>query len=245
MTRDKDKSYQFIGQVRGRLYGFFSALFKKQPDLKILKDFIAFCQAEENISLLPGGLVPCETFMELERKIYRGKDMGEASQVELRYSVEYAHLFLLPWGVYPFESFYRGKKRSLMDKPWEEVRNFYGKLGATKDKRELHPEDHISVELGFMSFTSFLAGETAGEGGDFCFLLELQADFLAGHLLKWVPGLKENIVKNRHADLYRPVICLLEVLCQKDLQELRDSTRARGKDPATGFPPDKLPKQQR
>lgn len=199
MTHNNELSW-IRGQSRGKLYGFFSAFFSKEANLEKLDNFHKECLSQET------------------------KEMDKAEKdkedEELKYRVEFAHLFLLPEGVRPYESVYRGKKKLLMDKPWEEVKNFYRKVGVVKDKKEHHPEDHISVELGFMSFNSHLTAESLEEERDISLLVKLQVEFLEEHLLKWLPQLKDNILENKYAGIYRPLAKLVEEFVQADIDNL-------------------------
>ena len=208
-------------QGRGKLYGFFSAFFSKEVNLEKLDNFHKEClsretkEMEEKFGNIITGSDSYSQLMEYKNKAEKDKE-----DEELKYRVEFAHLFLLPEGVRPYESVYRGKKKLLMDKPWEEVKNFYRKVGVVKDKEEHHPEDHISVELGFMSFISHLTAESLEEERDVSPLVKLQIEFLQEHLLKWLPQLKDNILENKYADIYRPLVKLVEEFLQTDIDNL-------------------------
>lgn len=208
---------------RGKLYGIFSSAFRSSIDLEKMRNFVETCSSDEgkNLSSLCGNfLTNSSEFTEL--KDYYLKAEKDQENEELKYKVEYTHLFLLPEGVHPYESVYRGKKKLLMDKPWEEVRKFYRRLGVIKDKDELHPEDHISTELGFMSFMSYLTLESLIEDKDIIVLVKLQVEFIENHLLKWVPQLKENIIENKYSDIYKPVILLVNDFINTDLEKLKE-----------------------
>lgn len=106
--------------------------------------------------------------------------------------VEYAHLFLLPEGVKPYESVYRSSERMLQQKPWQDVKHFYNVNGFVLEKGELHPEDHISVEFAFMAGLI-----EQGEQED------VQQSFLSEHMIQWIPDLLEDVIKNPYASFYR------------------------------------------
>ncbi len=208
---------------RGELYGLLSSAFRSAVDLEKMKSLLKICSGDEEKTinaLFREFLTETKEYEQLRERY--GKAEKDRENEELKYRVEYAHLFLLPEGVHPYESVYRGKKKLLMDKPWEEVRNFYRRVGVKKDKEELHPEDHISTELGFMSFLSYLILESLGEDKDVTPLVELQVEFMENHLLQWVPQLKDNILENKHADIYKPVILLAYHFILYDLKKLKE-----------------------
>lgn len=134
---------------------------------------------------------------------------------ELRLQKEFARLFLLPGGVYPYESIYRGTQQLLMDKPWEEVRKTYRSLGLEKDSSEFLPEDHIAVELGFVASLAYMTSEARGRA--LKDLQGIQLDFLSEHLEKWVPHLAADIrEKSGPEEFYHMVAQVLQDLLELD-----------------------------
>lgn len=212
---------------RGMLYGLFSSAFRSTIDLEKMKNIFDVCESDEvkNLSSLSSNFFTNSSEFNQLKEYYLKAEKDQENE-ELKFKVEYAHLFLLPEGVHPYESVYRGRKKLLMDKPWEEVRKFYRRVGAMKDKEELHPEDHISTELGFMSFMSYLTMESLTENKDITALVKLQVEFIEEHLLKWIPQLKDNIVENKYSDIYKPVILLVNDFINTDLTKLKEITKA-------------------
>ncbi len=224
------------GRSRGVLYSFFSAVFNDEVKMENVEEFIK----EENINHLKGifSLLPPEKGEPLRECLEtmaadwqkRCKEYGlEEESLELRR--EFAYLFLTPKGVYPFESVYRGQKNLLMDKPWEEVRAFYRRLGLEKEKKQLHPEDHAAVELGLMAVLAFLSGgelpgpeeeEMAEEEGYLA--LQAQQDFLQEHLLAWLPQLCADIVGKTRHPFYRAAASLTALFLEADRQMLQNLT---------------------
>lgn len=153
----------------------------------------------------------------------------EVETVNLNLRKEFAYLFLTPQGVHPYESIYVGKRSLLMDRPWEEVKGFYRSIGMEKDKKEIHPEDHIAVELGFMATFSFLSGRTLRgtevdeiDENELSFALRVQYDFLEQHLLKWVPGLCHDILEKTRHPFYRSIAELTRGFLDADYIMLRE-----------------------
>lgn len=238
IKKQEEENQQWIqGKGRGILYSFLSQIFRDEVSWQKVSDFFQ----EENIKPLKSVItqLPPEKAQHLWECLnnlresmggaFKGKE-EESGSLDLRR--EFAYLFLTPHGVYPFESIYLGKTKLLMDKPWEEVRAFYRSIGIEKDKKEMHPEDHIAVELGFMASFSYLSGDFLTYEGEEKideeereFLIRVQHDFLEQHLLKWVPGLCDDImVKTRHP-FYHGVAALTKWFLECDLSMLEGSLK--------------------
>ncbi len=218
------------GSSRGILYSFLSAAFKDEMNDRQLEEFLNkdnITSLKHSLALLPeekaAPLLSC--IDELAASWRNGTFGKEAEILELR--KEFAYLFLTPHGVNPFESIYRGKRKQLMDTPWEKVREFYRQLGLEKDKQEKHPEDHVAVELGFMASLAFLSGRALpGLGPDevsaeeIKAALHVQCDFLKQHLLQWLPRLGEDIAEKSRHPFYRSIAELMGQLLQADREML-------------------------
>jgi TorA maturation chaperone TorD len=217
------------------LYSFLSQVFRDEVGWQKVSDFFQ----EENMTVLASIIaqLPPEKAQLLNQCLsnlresagrnFNGKEK-EFGSLDLR--KEFAYLFLTPQGVYPFESVYLGKKKLLMDKPWEEVRAFYRSIGIEKDKSEIHLEDHIAVELGFMASFSYLSGDFLSYEGEEKideeekeFLIQVQHDFLEQHLLKWAPGLCDDIMAKTRHPFYHGVAALTRWFLACDLSMLEES----------------------
>ena len=126
--------------------------------------------------------------------------------------VEHAHLFLLPEGVKPFESVYRSHEKMLHQQPWQDVKAFYVKHGFQLDQHEIHPEDHVSVELSFM----MTLVETENQQ-------EAEISFLETHLMQWLPELMQDLIQNSYASFYREV-----AICAQKFLEAEGQTSRKG-----------------
>lgn len=141
---------------------------------------------------------------------------------------EFAGLFLRRGGVNPYESVYLGQEGRLMEKPWLDVRRFYHQHGLHLSSSEDHPEDHISVELGFLALTSFLAAEASeSERGDYVLA---QLEFVKKHMSKWLPDLVRDIVNDRWANIYAEIArcCLHYVQADRQMMEMVTERRVDG-----------------
>ena len=116
----------------------------------------------------------------------------EASEEKLR--VEYAHLFLLPQGVKPFESVYTSREKLMKQEAWQRVRKLYHENGFQLEEGQLHPEDHVSVELAFMS--CLIETESS---------VVLQKRFFEEHLQNWIPELLTDVKNSSYSVFYQDV----------------------------------------
>ena len=124
--------------------------------------------------------------------------------------VEHAHLFLLPEGVKPFESVYRSHEKMLQQKPWQEVKGFYEKHGFQLAEDEIHPEDHVSVELSFMAALI----ETEDQK-------ETERSFFESHLIQWLPELMQDLIQNPYASFYREAAVCAQQFMEEEQRRLR------------------------
>jgi TorA maturation chaperone TorD len=106
---------------------------------------------------------------------------------------------------YPFESVYTSEKHLLMQDARDEVLALYRSAGLEKESSWKEGEDHLAVELEYMTV---LAGRTTarlckGEQDQAVALLESQRNFLDDHLLSWVPMMADAMDTFAKTDFYR------------------------------------------
>ncbi len=141
-----------------------------------------------------------DRYADFQKKLENALQNKESEQ---KLHVEYAHLFLLPEGVKPYESVYRSNDKIMHQQPWQDVKKFYASHGFVLDQDEIHPEDHVSVEFSFMAG---LLEQHEGEA-----LL-----FFKTHLQTWIPDFLEDMINNPYADFYKEVAqCGLRLMQQE------------------------------
>ena len=171
---------------RSATYMFLSRLFLQEIDQKLLDE-------------MHGRLYPAE---DIDDDLFMGNlyiatylsNLWSGSLNELR--IDFSRCFLSQGidgysAAYPFESVYTSEKRLLMDSARSEVLAIYRAYGIEKKSSWKEGEDHIALELEFVSIMcdktiqAFLDGdsEKARE------LLLAQSNFMEDHLLAWVPML--------------------------------------------------------
>lgn len=136
----------------------------------------------------------------------KGSDLRE---VKIELAVEYAALFLNAGRhpVFPFESVYTSEERLLMQEARDEVLSDYRKEGLDKIEGFREPEDHIAIELEFMSYLCQKTIDSIKKGDDEAALayLKKQKDFLEKHLMVWVPTFCIDLERAAKSDFYRAI----------------------------------------
>ncbi|WP_158212362.1 TorD/DmsD family molecular chaperone [Natranaerobius trueperi] len=125
-------------------------------------------------------------------------------------AVEYSKLFLLPNGVVPYASCYLDGKKLLKQESWEQVKDFYMKLGWKIDEDENYLADHISVELAFMAK---LVEECDKK---------VQNQFFNSFLITWLPSLFQDIKNKEISYFYYAVACFGDAFIKKEQNRIWD-----------------------
>ncbi len=91
-------------------------------------------------------------------------------------------------------------------KNMEEATRFYNffELRLSADVREL--PDHITTELEFLHYLSFREAEAGHSSEDVASLRRARHDFLERHLCRWVPRLRERMVKQKPAPFFLALV---------------------------------------
>jgi len=227
-----------ITNRRRSLYGFLSRIFLQEVSEEFLQEI--FFQPG-----MPPAIPPDEAKGDFEKgfalfrkavdQLRLEKDMGEAVTLLRR---EFVYTFIVQGShpVSPYESVYLGEERLLMQKPYDEVRTMFKEAGITptKDCKEL--EDHIAMELEFMSILcqKSIQNWKDGEWDEALASNHLQRRFLREHLIKWVPQFCEDVTIKTRMDFYRGIaymtrgfVILDSEEVEKLAQALEDSLRER------------------
>jgi TorA maturation chaperone TorD len=205
---------------RSTAYGFLSKVYEKEVTVDFLNqltgsDFIS----QINIMGEDEGFRLLSTYL----KGLAGRDL---KQVRLELAVEYAALFLgLRGGVYhPSESAYTSSTHWIMRQARDNVMTAYRKAYVEKMKSFSEPEDHIAVELQFMSYlcektADAMQGGQKSEGRKW---LEMQKEFMNQHILVWVPKFTEDLMKAAELDFYRAIAKITNEFVRVDSQAIED-----------------------
>ncbi len=211
-------------ESRGEIYSFLSASFRDEPKEPVA---VFLNGSMEAVFRLLDTVTQTES--ETLRSAFQnlGKIFNKDSEDILSLRREFALLFLNPRGVHPYESVYRGSRKQLMDKPWVQVKDFYESVGLKKGDNEEHPEDHASVELGFMAHLAFMGTGEDSQDPDKD-LIRQQYDFLDRHLLQWMPQLCQDMRALKFSSFYSCLSQITENWLVLDHQILEKALEHKG-----------------
>jgi putative dimethyl sulfoxide reductase chaperone len=144
-------------------------------------------------------------------------------------AVDYARVFLSA-GVYngltaePYESVFTSEDQLMMQDARDDVVKVYRSQGIDVDP-ELHmPEDHLGLELDFISTTSArcaqLIRQADEEQGDYTQAAEVvrvQRDFITNHILNWIDALIEKVDEFAKLPLYPAIMRIIKNQAQQDV----------------------------
>ncbi|HEY3365474.1 MAG TPA: molecular chaperone TorD family protein [Symbiobacteriaceae bacterium] len=126
---------------------------------------------------------------------------------------DYTRLFIGPdrLPAPPYESAYRSEDRLLFQPETLAVRQAYLAYGFAPRYLGSEPDDHIGLELNFLSETCRLAVDHAGagEGAALVAVLRDQTSFLDEHVLKWAQAFAADTAAGANTAFYRGMAHLL------------------------------------
>ncbi len=143
---------------------------------------------------------------------------------------DYTRMFIGPFEipVHPWESVYVRKDKLLFQKTTMAVRKCYEQYGLQTADFNIEPDDHVGLELDFIFRLNELCIR-AGEANkpdvvrEITRLLNEQQNFLAEHLLAFIPQLCDKVMTHAETDFFKGLAVILEHFLQIDstvLQEL-------------------------
>lgn len=185
-----------------------------QADLQSLREMNGVTDqvAPELADALNGFIAAAQAVPDLER--------------ETRLGAEYTRLFGgLSQGVAPpppFESVWREDR--LVGEVTLEVLDAYQQAGFADIDATPGPQDHVAVELKFMSLLALREQEAwlAGNADSAESRLVQQRDFLDQHALTWIPQWVARIVQDSHESFYKHLAGLIEAFLAMDRLHLQD-----------------------
>ena len=139
-------------------------------------------------------------------------------------AVDYVRLFIgtgidAKSAAYPFESVYTSEHSNIMQEARDEVLVIYRSCGLDKVDAWKEGEDHIGIELEFMSFLSQEAKKAIDSDNEEIAFSHMvtQKNFLDKHLLNWVGEFCEQIRKIGKTQFYIGLSYLLEGFLKSDI----------------------------
>ncbi len=188
-----------IMESRKNFYSFLASFFRKEVSIDFilrLKD-TNFPSNSKNAKLNEGYKLIKEYLEDYEIEMHDYLD------------ADFAKIFLgagINKGDYafPYESVYTSQRKILMQEATDEVKYIYYKKGIQKSTSNEISEDHISLELEFMSYLCNEAANFAEneETEKFKNSLVEQKSFLDEHILNWVNDFCNDIEKFAETKFY-------------------------------------------
>lgn len=104
-----------------------------------------------------------------------------------------------------WESVYFNEDRLIFQEQTLQVRQWYRRYHVEAEKIHKEPDDHLGLELIFLSYLAQLALEDLQRKDDLAFAkhIEAQQQFLREHLLLFAPKWDELVEKHAATDFYR------------------------------------------
>lgn len=202
---------------RGEVYMLLARLFRKEIDGALLEALQESDVFETDDEAFAHGL-----------RMMRGY-LASSDASTLNLARDYAHTFCgagstKKSSAYPFESVYTSRDGLLMQEARDEALAWYRRFGLTKSEEWSDCEDHLALELEFMSF---LTAEQvkAIERGDDVQRDELrcaQRDFAREHLANWLPRFAGDVDHKARTDFYRGLVRFANSYIKRDLAALDD-----------------------
>lgn len=104
----------------------------------------------------------------------------------------------------PWESVYRNEKRLVFDEATMDVRRWYQRYGLRAPRLNIEPDDHISLELEFLSRLLVMGLNTEDENAAQN-LYNAHDEFCRQHLLVWASQFFLVVMKRADTNFYRGV----------------------------------------
>jgi putative dimethyl sulfoxide reductase chaperone len=190
--------------LQNRLYinQFIRYIFDAPPNMQQLITFINHPQWKPLCEISDGFRHIDDSIQELHA------DKGEKIK---RLQEEYNRLFVGPNALPAplWESVYLGSEHLLFEEVTLEVRKCYRRYGLNFIRESKEPDDHIVIELEFLSYLiqkSIDCEDVETKKR----LLDDQYAFLNNHLLKWCSFFCELLSKSTQFELYKGAALLLE-----------------------------------
>lgn len=147
--------------------------------------------------------------------------VSEGALLEL--AIDYTRVFIghgtnAYSAAYPFESVYTSEKRLLMQEARDEFMAEYRAAGMEIAAAWKDPEDHIALELEYMSVLCARCAEAldAEDEDGALALMGKQRAFLAQHLAAWAPMFTADVKRFARTEFYQGLACLTEGFLRMD-----------------------------
>jgi putative dimethyl sulfoxide reductase chaperone len=185
------------------IYNLLTRIFSVEPTMELLRELSKIKLPEENRS---EGMCRMVEAVRLHNV--------EFEELQERLSIEFTRLFLGPIKpvAIPYASWYLSEAHQLMTEETIDIRRRYLEAGMAVKDLYSTPDDHIGIELEFLSC---MTGEiiSAHEDGRKERVRELElarSEFIKDHLQQWVPAFVAAIVDSDADEFYKGAALLLD-----------------------------------
>lgn len=206
--------YSAINQSRLMIYDLLSSLFGGPIEYGTL------CQIGKNNSLKSLSTIS-EGANLILRMVEESKERGEEA-INKELKEEYNRLFIGPNSLPAplWESVYLDKEHIMFGEKTLEVRAAYEEFGLRFVRLNKEPEDHIAIELEFLSYLieNFSTFNPSCNKEQLIKYLDAQIRFMNDHLMKWAPQFCELMIKATECKLYKGAALLLAEFLPCDLE---------------------------
>lgn len=222
MTTYNDGIAIFLAN-RHYLYGLLQHIFGHEPSLELMEIAVSAHTQEALRLVLDEDEDKLKDYLgilaELKQGIFTDPD-GTLDKLK----GEYTYLLLGPnkLPAPPWESVYLTEERTIFQESTLKVRQAYLKYQFLPANYPHEADDHLALELDFMSQLAKLAQERLEEGniGEVKQLLSDQKAFLEDHLLVWIGDFAEQIQSSKTRFLYPQMAALTEQVLKIDTAAL-------------------------
>jgi TorA maturation chaperone TorD len=156
---------------------------------------------------------------------YAGDRSGKELQYDQELALEYFRLFVGPDTVLapPWETVYRHEDRLLFGQETAVIRAWYARYELVSRWLNREPDDHLGLELEFLSFLSQRTEGLLREGNQeaAASVLADQQQFLHKHLLAWVPLWRADVCRHAGLEFYKGLAVLTEGFLRQDADFLQ------------------------
>lgn len=132
---------------------------------------------------------------------------GEPDATFAAVRADYTRLFEGPGKLpaAPWESVQREGEHLLFQTETLQIRTWYRRYGLQVIRLHQEPDDHLGLELAFVSHLAqlALAAHEAGDAARWAELIEAQVTFLRTHPQRWVPTWAGQAIAEARTDFYR------------------------------------------
>lgn len=197
---------------RGRVYALLSRCYEAEVDAAFAEELAG------EASLASDDEALAEGFARLQADL---ADCDEAELEQLAVVFDRAFFGMGPrtaQKAFPYESVYTSEGGLMMQDAYAEVLHVYRGAGFAKDPGFREPEDHLALELAFVSLLCGRAVEDlrAGDAAGTERQLGAQLSFVREHLLNWVPSFLGDLKAAAEGGFYEHLATFTEAFLRAD-----------------------------